>query len=59
MRVNADVHEHAILLVHRRLSDDYNTFNKATIDFREDTVCYERRRLTKRGFFDMYHNVEY
>lgn len=33
MGVNADVHENAVLLMHRRLLDDYKTAKNATIDF--------------------------
>lgn len=59
MGVNADVHEHAVLWMNRRLPADYKTAKKATIDFSADRVPYEHRSRTDSGYFFLYRNVEY
>lgn len=50
---NVDVHEHAVIWMHRWLPVDCKTAKKATLDFYAGNYSYERRSRTCCGYLVM------
>lgn len=56
---NEDAYAPAVLWMHRRITNDYETSKKATMLFWTDNMLDEHRSGTESGYFVLYHNMKY